>query len=208
MPIESVTVYTAARMLEIENGTVTEARLEGDDLILTTKGGTDINVGSVRGIQGIPGPINATDLANAIADSHPGCTLETTTNQSSPSTSGAWFNISWQSELRDTDSFHSGTSDIITIPATGWYHISGSVVWEASVNGPRMVRYTINGSGDYRMAAVGAAGMGSRSCRVPFAQDVYLTAGQLLRISGLQESGVALEILADCQLSVRFMSPA
>ncbi len=208
MPIESVTVYTAARMLAIENGTVTAARLEGDDLILTTHGGTDINVGSVRGIQGIPGPINATDLANAIADSHPGCVLETTTNQSSPSTSGAWFNISWQSELRDTDAFHSGTSDIITIPATGWYLLSGSVVWEASVNGPRMVRYTINGSGDNRMAAVGAAGMASRSCRVPFAQEVYLTAGQLLRISGLQESGVALEILADCQLSVRFMSPA
>lgn len=52
----TVTGMTAARMLEIEQQSITDARIEGDELILTTFGGTDQNVGSVRGPQGIQGP--------------------------------------------------------------------------------------------------------------------------------------------------------
>ena len=51
----TVTGFTAARMLEIENGTIVDAALVGDDLVLTTHEGTDINVGSVRGPTGSTG---------------------------------------------------------------------------------------------------------------------------------------------------------
>ena len=51
----TVTGFTAERMLEIENGTVVNGYLDGDDLILVTRGGTEINVGSVRGPTGSTG---------------------------------------------------------------------------------------------------------------------------------------------------------
>lgn len=52
----TATSLTAERMLEIERSSVVSARRENGDLILTTRGGTDINVGDVTGLQGPPGP--------------------------------------------------------------------------------------------------------------------------------------------------------
>jgi len=43
-------------MLEIENTTVVDGNVVGDNLILVTREGTQIDAGSVRGPQGIPGP--------------------------------------------------------------------------------------------------------------------------------------------------------
>jgi len=51
-----VTGFTAARMLEMEDATIIDGNVVGNDLILETKDGTTINAGNVRGIQGIPGP--------------------------------------------------------------------------------------------------------------------------------------------------------
>ena len=45
----TVTGLTKARMLLIEEGSIIDARLDNGELILTTRGGTDINVGSVKG---------------------------------------------------------------------------------------------------------------------------------------------------------------
>lgn len=58
----TVTGLTAERMLEIEDGSITYARLEGPDLILTTHGGLDINVGNVGGTGG-GGGIGLNDYA-------------------------------------------------------------------------------------------------------------------------------------------------
>jgi microcystin-dependent protein len=55
----TVTGFTAARMLEIENTTVVDGNVVGNNLILQTREGTTIDAGNVRGpqgIQGIPGP--------------------------------------------------------------------------------------------------------------------------------------------------------
>lgn len=52
----SVTAFTAARMLEIENTTVISGTLNVDgELILITREGTQINLGPVRGPKGDPG---------------------------------------------------------------------------------------------------------------------------------------------------------
>lgn len=45
--------YTAERMLEIENNTIIDAELSGDDLVFTKQGGATVNVGNVRGFPGI-----------------------------------------------------------------------------------------------------------------------------------------------------------
>lgn len=56
MATTQVTVFTAERMAQIEAETIVDARIDGDDLILTTREGTDINIGSIRGPQGDVGP--------------------------------------------------------------------------------------------------------------------------------------------------------
>jgi hypothetical protein len=47
---------TADRMLAIEAASVIDGDISGDNLILTTKGGKQINAGNVRGPEGPPGP--------------------------------------------------------------------------------------------------------------------------------------------------------
>jgi len=52
-----VTGFTAERMLQIENETIVDANLVGDRLILVTREGTVIDVGSVRGPEGPEGHV-------------------------------------------------------------------------------------------------------------------------------------------------------
>lgn len=209
MPSATVRVFTAARMAAIEEEAITGARLNGTNLILVRNNEDEIDVGNVRGIPGPPGDVNQTQLAEAIATATPGCVLTTESNQVSDSITTQWYNISWNgADLRDTDNFHTTGSDVITIRQTGWYLLSGSVVWAPNNNGSRMVRYNINGTGDYRMAVIGANGTGGLSCRVPFSEEVYLEENQFLRIAGRQDSGVSLAIVGGCKLGLRFLSPA
>jgi hypothetical protein len=78
--VATVTGYTSARMLEIEESTIIDGEIVGSDLILNPRVGTPINAGNVRGPQGVPGtaenggPLNVldydadnTDAVNAVA---------------------------------------------------------------------------------------------------------------------------------------------
>ena len=56
MAITTITGLTAQRMIQIEQASVVSGRVEGDNLILTTKGGQPITAGDVRGPKGDPGP--------------------------------------------------------------------------------------------------------------------------------------------------------
>lgn len=56
----TVTGFTAERMQEIEDGTVVDGDVVGDNLVLTKRDTTTINAGSVRGPQGYQGPIGVT----------------------------------------------------------------------------------------------------------------------------------------------------
>lgn len=51
----TVTGLTAARMEEMEDATIISGHITGDNLILTTKGGTDVTAGNVRGPMGPSG---------------------------------------------------------------------------------------------------------------------------------------------------------
>jgi hypothetical protein len=52
----TVTGFTAARMLDIENSTIVDGHIDGDDLVLVTRDDTEIVAGNVRGPQGFIGP--------------------------------------------------------------------------------------------------------------------------------------------------------
>ena len=69
----TVTGYTSARMKQIEDKAIVSGTILGDNLILITYDGTEINAGNVRGPQGIDGPIGEVsleDLNAAIAAAH------------------------------------------------------------------------------------------------------------------------------------------
>jgi hypothetical protein len=69
-------------MLQIENESITDGEVVGDDLILTTRAGTPINAGNVRGPIGPEGPIGEvsdaelalaiTNLDTTLRDDFPG----------------------------------------------------------------------------------------------------------------------------------------
>ncbi|QAU06262.1 hypothetical protein SEA_RICKMORE_27 [Gordonia phage Rickmore] len=62
----TVTGFTAARMLEIEQASVVGGTVQGDSLVLTTKGGNEIVAGNVRGPQGDKGePGGVPDATNS-----------------------------------------------------------------------------------------------------------------------------------------------
>lgn len=70
----TVTGYTAERMREIENTTVVDGDVIGDDLVLIQRNGAQINAGSVRGpqgIQGTPGSAAVQIVTNATIPSAP-----------------------------------------------------------------------------------------------------------------------------------------
>jgi microcystin-dependent protein len=52
----TITGFTAARMLEIEDGTIVDAEVVGGELILTRHDGTTVNAGPVTGPAGPVGP--------------------------------------------------------------------------------------------------------------------------------------------------------
>lgn len=57
----TVTGFTASRMISVENASVVGGTVVGDDLILTTHGGSNINAGNVRGPAGAGNvPVNIT----------------------------------------------------------------------------------------------------------------------------------------------------
>ncbi|QPL14674.1 hypothetical protein SEA_SCHWARTZ33_29 [Gordonia phage Schwartz33] len=63
----TVTGFTAARMLAIEQASVVSGTVQGDHLVLTTKGGNEIVAGNVRGPQGVKGEPGGVPDATASA---------------------------------------------------------------------------------------------------------------------------------------------
>lgn len=141
----------------------------------------------------------------------PGCVL-TSNDQISAAASGAWYNLSWANELRDTDNYHAGTGDTIVIPATlgGWYHLSGSIVFNyaSGDTGVRMVRYTVDGAGDNRMAVLPDLAAAPLTLRVPFAQDAFFAGNAVVRISARQDSGGSTTLLGGSIVCLRLVALA
>ena len=67
----TVTGLTAQRMIEMEAQTVIDGEVQGDNLILTTRDGTPIDAGNVRGVkgdQGTPGTPGTPGIINSVND--------------------------------------------------------------------------------------------------------------------------------------------
>lgn len=74
MALVPVTVFTADRMKAIEDGTIVDGDVVGDDLVLLRHDGTPINAGNVRGPQGLKGDtgsISASPAGGVLSGSYP-----------------------------------------------------------------------------------------------------------------------------------------
>ncbi len=108
--------------------------------------------------------------------------------------------LSWQTEVYDTDNFHSGGSEFFVIPAgVSKVRVSGSVLWNAAVNAGSRYLYTkTNGA----FAPQGRALKADRKAS-PFVmgQSVHsavmnVSPGQLIRLHADQTSGSTTSVLA------------
>ncbi|MET0786817.1 MAG: hypothetical protein ABWY25_08940 [Paenisporosarcina sp.] len=67
----TVTGYTAERMKEIEDTSVVNGNVVGNDLILVSRDGKQLNAGNVRGPQGIVGPTGPTSIVPCLSTARP-----------------------------------------------------------------------------------------------------------------------------------------
>ena len=104
--------------------------------------------------------------------------------------------ITWDQETFDTDAFHSTSVNTsrITIPTgfTGYYQLSGFVVWGGNATGRRGAYVKKNGSTYLTDSEVAPSG---NSCTNFLTQTISLAAGDYLEITVVQTSGGALDIL-------------
>jgi hypothetical protein len=157
-----VTGFTSARMLVIENETVVDGEVQGDNLILMTRQGTPIDAGSVRGPQGTPGT-NGTNGTNG-AQGPPGPVPSVNDQVGAVYTPRVFANKAALDLWTPADGAHGWTSADRVL----WVRISGAWTWA----GPRGVysMYTRTASGGWGGQTEYAIGSGI--CNVPFANRV------------------------------------
>lgn len=117
-----------------------------------------------------------------------------TTMQSIPSSStSGWYAIALQSVDIDDLTGWNG-NDTYTVPRTGWWRVSGQVVFSAdSTTGSRGARLLVAGAGIPRATWLVGAGPGATA--VGGQALLKLTAGQTLQLHAHQNSGAAVRTL-------------
>ncbi|MGL4256034.1 MAG: hypothetical protein ACRCSL_06825 [Microbacterium sp.] len=131
-------------------------------------------------------------------------------------TNSTWTLYTADTELYDTDSQHSTSSNTsrLVCNATGLYHVTGILVFNANTTGYRSLNVRKNaagaiGSGTSLYVASEAAVNGG-STTLPVAFDAQLTSGDYIEMFGWQNSGGALNInaggLGSCFFSMRWVA--
>lgn len=114
--------------------------------------------------------------------------------------------ITFNSERYDTDAYHdAGTPTRLTVPDTGYYLITGHIMWEADSDGRRILGIRVDGStviAETRM--IGLYGSGFSDVSMSVATVYYLTAGQYVELTAFQDAGGDLDIDASGNKSPEF----
>jgi hypothetical protein len=168
----TVTGYTAARMQEIEDSTVVDGDIIGDNLVLIRRDLVQITAGNVRGPQGIQGPAGATSIIICTSGTRPGAPAEgqaiyeTDTNRTYIWDGTAWkpfgiFSINPGCKVRRTtaQSIPDSAATLISWQAEDWDY---DAMWSAGAPTDVIIKtagvYTI--SANFRLDS-GAAQWGT-----------------------------------------------
>lgn len=162
----TVTGYTAARMKEIEDSAIVDGNVVGDDLILVRFDAGTINAGSVRGPQGIQGPVGPTSIVVCTSTTRP--------------TGGALFEGLF---IYETD-----TNKTYFWDGTNWQQLSPHVVTAATRPASPYVGYMIYET-DTKYVRVWD---GTAWCVRSFAEIVQSTTGGSVSVASGGPTGIVL----------------
>jgi hypothetical protein len=129
----AVTGFTAARMLEIEAGTVTSGEVDGSgNLILTKHDGSTVNAGSVKGPMGDTGP-EGESIAHGVR-------VRSSTGTGTLASDVVAGIYTFDTEDFDTDGYHNNLAnkDRLTVPSVqaGIYSVTAYFSWGEVDPGP------------------------------------------------------------------------
>jgi hypothetical protein len=154
-------------------------------------------------------PITADDLNKNVRDpqifltASPTCIVTRTANQSIANNTAV--NITYDTEIIDTDNMFTSPSTNVTIQRPGIYSIQHTASFAANATDLRATHISVNGT---EVAATGGhastTSVTNQGCSVVLA----LNAGDVITTNVFQLSGAALNIVAETRLSVRLISTA
>jgi len=187
------------------NPTIAANAIGSGEVLNASLTASDLGANSVGASELVDGSVTTDKLATV-----PTTRLRRTTSQSIANNTAT--NISFTTESWDTANFHSTNSTDAVAPVDGVYLITGSVVFQSNATGYRELTLTANSSAiadDQRNPVSGGA-----SDFLSLATAFRLQAGDVVRMSVLQNSGGSLTVIASSgaetspELSMTWLGPA
>lgn len=190
---QSVMVFADAteRDAALPTGTVTEGMI----VYLTGLNQIQVNIN---------GTTSGWYVASGQMPSFVGLQTGAMTAQASGATTKVTLTFSSKTERGITES-----SGIVTVPYTGWYHVTGVINWASGAAGNRdcILAYGVSGTyTEFAMTRIYAGVTGTNYTNAT--ASMYLTAGNTIRLQGSQTSGATLSMtgaVIPCSLTVNYL---
>lgn len=216
----TITGFTAARMLAIEQNTIVSGLIVDGHLILTTQGGQQIDAGQAKGVDAALGSVTVAP-DTTIVRTNDGRAKAATPTQADDLTTKAYVDIrTTQMKIvrltavpvanglvvnlgyaglavrSNNISIDPNNSSRIIFAQAGSYQINISMSWTANASGSRQVRLFNNGGviNEPTIKSVGASG--SDPTDINYGGELDFAAGDALTIAAYQSSGASLNLIS------------
>lgn len=147
--MSTVTGFTAARMLAIENASVVDGDVVGNDLVLTTHGGSTINAGNVRGPTGPAGADAAPGDVNPTANTTP---IRTSNGRVKGATPTATDDLTTKAYVDAADTAAIATAeayaDTLLVNKTGLTKVRMASTVNLTLSGTQTIDGVVGAAGD------------------------------------------------------------
>lgn len=135
----------------------------------------------------VPAAFSIHRLGAAVGTSAEGCMLRRLANAQTVANS-TWIAVTWDTEVQDDEGYFSvAANDRVTIPVSGWYACNGSVAWDSTTTGSRLIAVLVNGDSSNQFGR--AQYVSTSSGFMTATAFIYLTAGQYVQLAVFQDSG-------------------
>jgi hypothetical protein len=103
--------------------------------------------------------------------------------------------IAFDVALFDTDAYFNGaTPDVLTMPATGLYHISVSALWATAAAGTSVIGIAVNGALGTNFGYAAASNSATVQQGLSTSHTLSLNAGDTVSLNAIQTSGGNLNV--------------
>ena len=118
-------------------------------------------------------------------------------------------NVIWNSGVVDTHGTLNQSTGVYTVPVSGWYQISGALIWSLVSWSSSVSQYAqlyIDGSNFKSLSATTVTTTASQNLTNNYSYLGYFKAGQTIAIAAYQNSGGAVTLAPGCQLNINRLS--